>query len=363
MADSSRASSGPLSRERQAALDGLLDLARRQPHAFGFLQLLRRVQHLASDRPRLGDADRPTGEALRLGQAPSMAFAPAELAELVPGKGGRPSRLLVSFFGVLGPNGPLPLHMTEYARDRQRNADDPTMARFFDVFHHRMLLFLFRAWAAGQPVVSRDRPTDDRFETYVGALAGLGLRSLRDRDDFPDEAKLFYAGRFGVQGRNADGLADVVAGFLRLPARVQSFMPDWLDVPVPSVWRLGVETGPTGPGRLGRATILGARVVSRQSRFRIVLGPLERTAFQRMLPGGDAFRKLASLVRLYAGDEQRWDVRLVLRHDVEEPWHLGRARLGWTSWTGRREGPGEGSGRDDLILDPAQAEPREARAA
>jgi predicted component of type VI protein secretion system len=46
-----------------------------------------------------------------------MIFAPAELAAWWPASG-RPARLLVYFFGLLGPNGPLPLHLTEYARER-----------------------------------------------------------------------------------------------------------------------------------------------------------------------------------------------------------------------------------------------------
>ena len=66
-----------------------------------------------------------------------MTFASGLLAHLRPGEGDAPPRLTVNFFGLLGPNGPLPLHLTEYARDRLRNSDDPTMARFLDLFHHR----------------------------------------------------------------------------------------------------------------------------------------------------------------------------------------------------------------------------------
>ena len=44
-------------------------------------------------------------------------------------------------FGLLGPNGPLPLHLTEYVRERLRHHADPTFARFLDLFHHRFALF------------------------------------------------------------------------------------------------------------------------------------------------------------------------------------------------------------------------------
>jgi type VI secretion system protein ImpH len=261
----------------------------------------------------------------------------------------------VNFFGLLGPNGPLPLHLTEYARDRQRNADDPTMSRFLDLFHHRMLMFFYRAWAAGQPTVSRDLPATDRFETYVGALEGLGLESLRKRDEFPDLAKLYYAGLLAPRSRNAEGLSAMVGDFFDLPARVEPFVADWIDLPMDHRWRLGADTG---VGRLGMSAICGARTWTRQQKFRLVLGPLDRAKYQSMLPGGRALTKLVALVRNYAGDELRWDVRLILQERVEHPMRLGQSNLSWTAWLGRASG----ARREDLILDP-QAETVTAAAA
>ena len=48
-------------------------------------------------------------------------------------------------------------------------------------------------------------------------LEGFGLETLRRRDDFPDEAKLFYAGRFASGTRNADGLAETARPQGNLP--------------------------------------------------------------------------------------------------------------------------------------------------
>jgi type VI secretion system protein ImpH len=325
-------------------LDGL---ARAAPQ-FDFFQAMRRLEALhrdAPDRARFGEGLRPTDEPLRLGQDPSLTFAAASLARMVSGSDGGPPRLLVNFFGLLGPNGPLPLHLTEYARDRQRNADDPTMARFLDLFHHRMLMFFYRAWAAGQPTVSRDLEATDRFELYVGALVGLGLASLRHRDAFPDLAKLYYAGRLGPRHRNAEGLGAMVGDFFGLPARVQQYMGEWIDLPPDHRWRLGADTG---VGRLGVSSILGAKTWTRQQKFRLVLGPLDRAKYQSMLPGGKSLPKLTALVRNYAGDELHWDVRLILQERIEEPMRLGRSNLSWTAWLGRAVGPQ----REDLILDP-----------
>ena len=89
---------------------------------------------------------------------------------------GRPPRLQVRLFGLFGPNGPLPLHITEYARERLRHAGDPTLSRFLDVFHHRFLALFYRAWAQAQPHVNRDRPKEDRFTTTSARSSGCRRR-------------------------------------------------------------------------------------------------------------------------------------------------------------------------------------------
>ena len=115
-----------------------------------------------ADRPRFGDALRPArGAGAARRRNPSLAFAPPRSPLGTTGRpraGSRPARLLVHFFGLFGPNGPLPLHLTEYARDRRRNhATRPSRASL-DLFHHRLLSLFYRAWANAQPTVSLDRP-------------------------------------------------------------------------------------------------------------------------------------------------------------------------------------------------------------
>jgi type VI secretion system protein ImpH len=140
------------------------------PYKFGFYQTLRRIECAHPDKPRLGVSLRPVDDAVRLTQEPSLAFAPSTLASFRPRRGNDASRLGVYFFGMFGPNGPLPLHLSEYARDRLRNSDDPTFSEFLDIFHHRMLSLFYRAWANAQPAVNFDRPDQDRFSVYTGAF-------------------------------------------------------------------------------------------------------------------------------------------------------------------------------------------------
>ena len=141
----------------------LLERVTARPYAFDFFYVLRRLEATHPHRPRLGVAARPADEPIRLGQEPLLDFAPAALSGVRPARDARPPVIEVRFLGLLGPNGPLPLHLTEYARDRMLHHGDTTFARFLDLINHRFLLLFYRAWAQAQPVTNLDRRDDDRL--------------------------------------------------------------------------------------------------------------------------------------------------------------------------------------------------------
>jgi type VI secretion system protein ImpH len=314
------------------ASQAFFDALSRAPHRHDFYQALRRIECLFPDHPRWGCALRPADEPIRLGQQPELSFAPAPLAAFDrDDAGGRP-RLQVRLFGLLGPNGPLPTHLTECARDRLRHAGDPALARFLDLFHHRFLALFYRAWAQAQPHVHRDRPGEDRFAVYVGALAGLSPDSCRPSADLPDPARLFHVAALMRPVRNADGIAGILRHFFGVPVRVRQFVGHWMPLGREERTRLGDGGAPLGAG-----AVLGGRVWDRQHKFRVVLGPLDLRQYAGFLPGGALRRQLVEWVRLYLSFELEWDAQLVLRQREVPRLCLGAGpRLGWTTWLGTR---------------------------
>ena len=332
----------------RVAPDALDPLARHaaRPWSVGFYQAMRLLEAAHPDRPLLGRSARPSQDAVRLAQEPTVQFAPATLAGVEPAWEERPPRLLVYFFGLFGPDGPLPLHLTEYARDRRRNFRDPTLQRFADIFHHRALSLFWRAWANSRPAVSFARPDQDRFATYVGAFAGLGTAALRDRDAMPHLTKLHFAGHLANQTRHAEGLACILSAFFDMRVRVVSFVGTWLTLQVADRTMLGAAES---TGTLGGTALLGGRVWSRQQKFRLLFGPLSLAEYVRLLPGGTSFHKLVPIVRNYAGDTLLWDVNLILQKSEVPAIRLGRqGKLGWTTWLMPRRAEADAA---DLFLD------------
>lgn len=308
-----------------------------KPFSFDFFQALRRIECLHPDKPRLGTALRPVDEAVRLAQEPSMIFAPSSLSSFYLPADGRSGRVEVRFFGLLGPNGPLPLHLTEYARARLLNAGDATFVRFLDMLNHRFLMLFYRAWAQARPTVSLDRPREDRFTVYVGALGGLAGSGMRGRDEIGDFAKLFFAGLLGRQVRNRDGIVALLASYFRVPVGIDEFAGHWMRIPASDQTRLSVGHTGDASAQLGVGTVLGARIWDRQHKFRIRLGPLALSQYESFLPGGKAIGRLVAWVRQYFCFELEWDVQLILAHDEVPKVCLGQfGRLGWTTWLGTR---------------------------
>jgi type VI secretion system protein ImpH len=344
------------------ALSRLYDELAAAPFAFDFFHLMRRIDALSPGAPRLGKALRPSLESVRLGQDPELDFAPAAISSIET-SARTPPRVGVRFFGLFGPQGPLPLHLTEYARERLRNHADPGFARFADLFHHRLLALFYRAWAQAQPTVQHDRPQDDQFAKWLGALFGLAPPSVRDRDAVPDNAKRFLAGILSRGVKNAEGLTLLLHQHFGVPVRIQGFVGHWMQLRPADRTHLGVGNLAEPSAQLGVSATIGSKVWDRQSKFRVLLGPLSLARYESFLPGSTALPVLRDWVRQYLGLARVWDVRLILAGPEVPAARLGRgtagggsARLGLTSWLGGASRRGRRStpapARDDLVFSP-----------
>ncbi|MBV9489357.1 MAG: type VI secretion system baseplate subunit TssG [Verrucomicrobia bacterium] len=297
---------------------------------FDFFEAVRWLECLYREAPRVGTSQQPRQDPLRFGQDPSMAFAPTAIERFSPGEEGKPAELRILFAGLLGPNGAMPLHLTEFARERLHVHHDATMVAFLDMFHHRALSLFYRAWAAARRTVDLDRPEASRHAVYVGNSFGLALEALRSRDSIPDWTKFFFAGRLSAQNKNAEGLQAILAEDFGVPVEIQDFQGKWITLPADARTTLGPTSG---GGVLGQNVIAGGSFYLGQSKFRVRFGPLSLTQLRALLPIGKPFRRLQDWVLNYCGREFFWDVQLVLLAAEVPATQLGSGSyLGWTSW-------------------------------
>jgi type VI secretion system protein ImpH len=344
-----------MGRERASLAIGLQEVLARlraEPWKFGFLALMRRFGAAYPDGPPIGRAARPQQEPFRLGQTAALTFAPREIAQVVLPLEAAPSieadgplvrtgnnagvpTVRLYGLGLLGPNGPLPLHYTELVRERTENHNDPTLANFLDIFHHRYLTHMYRAWAQSQSTAGLDRADDETFSRYIARLTGHDPLEIRD-SALPSHARLSASTHLSREARNPDGLAATLARFFGVPAQLQEFVMHWIHIDKEDQTHLG---SPQASSVLGMGAIAGEVVADRQSKFRLVLGPLDLKQYLRFTPRGEDLHLLVEWVRAFTGYEFVWAVELRVRNDSTPPARLeDKERLGWSTWLGRSEG-------------------------
>lgn len=330
----------------RSTLSGLtpLEQLRRAPERFGLFAALRLLEQAFPQHPRLGEGRQASDDPVRLVHAPHLAFAPSDVATYEDSADG--GRLEQYSFGLFGPNGPLPIHLTELAYGRRRHVEDDAVIDFLNIFQHRLISLFYRAWAQADPATQFDRPASDRFTLYLGSLLGLGSPAARNRDGVSDYAKLSRVSAFARQTRSAPALQAILVDYFEAEVLVREFTGAWLPVPTDEQCALGAQRSSLGGG-----AFLGSTIWDCQHKFEIVLGPVGLERLKTFLPGESGLRELHALVRLFTGDEWTWQLRVLLRPDETPKTQLGKTgKLGWVSWLGAHRGIA-----DDVVIQESEA--------
>ena len=329
-----------------AGPDNLTHLERliAEPEKHHFFHALRVLEAAHPDAPRLGESRRPREDMVRFEQEAELSFAPSTIAGYVPQSATKPARLTNRFFGFFGPQGPLPLHLTEFARARKRNNRDSTFFAFANMLTHRLTTLLYRAWRSGHPAPSYDRGGRDGVERKVASIGGYHADSMLKADALPDNAKRRFAGILSQGARGPEGLVSMLSMFFGSKVEIKEFVPSWLTLEHDDRWELG------SPAILGQTTSIGDRVMTRGAKFRLLIGPLTLEEYNRLLPGSPSLDRLRAIVRNYVGDALDWDLNLILRkEDIPSPILGETVQLGQTGWIGALDFKSDAA---DLFVEP-----------
>jgi type VI secretion system protein ImpH len=336
--------------------DSPLERLAREPFRFDFFQAVRLIA-LAAGRTELPDPA-PEGQTLP-GRLPyedhvrfrahiGHAFPASPVSSFaVPPPGNEPDgsipEMIVTFFGLAGTGGILPEHYTQLLIDQR----DRGLRDFLDLFNHRLIAQFYRAWEkshfyVGYELARRGHEDRDRFTQMLYALIGMGTARLRGRQAVPDEVLLYYAGHLSHRPRSAVALQQIITDFFRVPAQIQQFRGQWLQLRDADRTRLTSESRQDGNNQLGASAIAGARVWGIENKFRVRLGVLSYESFRKFLPGGSGYVSLGQIVRFYVGAALYFDVQLALdRADVPrcQIKRNGDMQLGWNTWLFSRSVP------------------------
>ncbi|MBY6210000.1 type VI secretion system baseplate subunit TssG [Microbulbifer agarilyticus] len=330
------------------------------PYQFEFFQAVRLLESSILTpgysspyaNSRLGSATQPCNELVRFKSQTSLAFVSADVLSLQKSEdnctadtseGGTDRwEMEVGFSGLAGSQGVLPYFMTEVVQQELKEKNS-ALKDFLDLFNHRHISLLYRAWQKYQLPVNYEQShlrlekEPDLFTQVLASIAGMGTSELRYRLPVPDDAVFGLAGHLGRQQCSATGLAQMIRQFFGLTVSIDQFQGQWDELPTDVLTRLPCTEKPKGVNnRLGMDTIIGTHCFQAQNKFRVVIEPMGYDDHMAMAPGGRKLEALKAFVQLCAGVEMDFEISATLVTDQVEPvqlCHQGATKplLGWNT--------------------------------
>lgn len=312
--------------EDPATLDPLVQRLTGEAQHFGLFQAIRLLEAFHPEAAPVGHQGPPGREVVRLAGVLGLSF-PASDIERLERIATQRYRLETSILGIYGVDSPLPEVYTEELLDQ----DEPEREQeFYDIFQHRLLSLLYRAWVRPRYDVQFKAGGRDRLSGW--------LRQLVHVDAAPEDGPLArqrllgFAGLLAQQPRSAATLLAMArTSFRDVEIELEPFLERWVTLAADQQLRLG-----QGSTRLGRDAILGARIRDCSGSFLLLVSAPDLSTYRSYLPDGDRLAGLGELVSLFNTDLLDMIVELRLAPLAPASSRLGveSTRLGWSAWLG-----------------------------
>ncbi len=307
----------------------------------GFFPLVQLLERLTGGAP-VGTSASPSGDRIRFRHDPALAFSTADVVAVretalppepsdAEGSPRRGFEVTTSFLGLTGGVTPLPLYLAEEVC--QEDPDAPLLGAFLDLFHHRLLSFLYRARAKYDVPAGWRSDLSDPWSPRLLALLGIDA-SQESAPGAPARwwllrlAPLLAEGAVTAHALEAaltDALAPDLGG---ARVAVEPFAGTWADISRDDRNRLGQRSC-----RLGLDLVLGRRVFDVAGRFRVLIGPLSSEGYRRFA-AGEPVGRAEGVIGALVSEPIEHEIVLWLAEDAAPALALGASRLGKDSWLG-----------------------------
>ncbi|HJZ87856.1 MAG TPA: type VI secretion system baseplate subunit TssG [Polyangia bacterium] len=306
----------------------------KEGNTFALFQAIRILERLGG--PRLGREGPAGDEVVRLRPSLSLAFSPADVElidKALPPKEAPDLpvrwRITTRFLGLYGVTSPLPNYYAEALA--QADPESTRVRDFLDLFHHRLLSLLFRAWTRHHYEVEFQTDGSDDLSRRLLAWLGINPRVAELLEVAPVRL-LRYAGLLIGRDRPPRALEIMWAELLDVPIRVRGNMGRWIMIPPDQKALLGVQSM-----LLGEDFVIGNKTFDVSGKFRVVVGPCDYETFESFLPGGAGLQQLHNAVEAALPAPFDYEVEVRLRAECRPPFRLSTPkpnRLGYTAWPG-----------------------------
>ncbi|MCP4178915.1 MAG: type VI secretion system baseplate subunit TssG [bacterium] len=297
-------------------------------NSYDFFQVVRILETLFDDNPLVGSSSHPVNDFIKFKQNPGLKYYTSDINRCRFGKNDDAIEIVTNFVGLLGSNGIMPFVFTEEVLNQIRKKN-LSLLDFLNIFHHRLISFLYKAWAINVQIVSYEKGKYDHFSKYLYSLIGNNYDLVKAKSFLHHDFKLYFASYLIHSDRSFESINSIIKEYFKVDCRIEEFQDNWIDIPDDSRLSI-VANGATGI--LGRDTYLGDEVWNCTSKFKICLGPMPLERYNSLLPGTIGFEQLIEIIKFSCSPELNFSLCLILDADsVPEP-KIGSLQLGYNTW-------------------------------
>ncbi|WP_345492559.1 type VI secretion system baseplate subunit TssG [Orbus sasakiae] len=258
---------------------------------YRFCQLL---EQMTDNELKMGTGESPLADPLRFAPSPEMSFPASELKciEREPYLD-RPITVRTRFLGLYGVDSVLPPILLDDIVRKEEGYQ--AVMDFLDIFNHRIITQFYRVWLKYHYPASFIRGGNDPISRCLLGLTGLGIAGTSEQIGTPDSRFLALLGLVTQRTRTAEGIVGVIKVLVPdCDVDVYEFYPQWMNVPERA--KLGDNVT-----SLGGNSILGQRFKECNQTVRVVIKPHNKALIEQLLPDGQLYNDVMTLMRAYLG--------------------------------------------------------------
>ncbi|HEY0061208.1 MAG TPA: type VI secretion system baseplate subunit TssG [Telluria sp.] len=300
------------------------------PGQFDFAQAVDLLQQVArragsGASVALGQGSDPRKEALSLSATFELSFRTRPIERIAVGVDGGYT-LIANFFGLAGPDGPLPEAYVELIRAHLLEHDSGAVD-FLSIFQHRLLSLVYRAEHDFRAAGPFSEPGSGPLAPAILALLGQPAGEVR-----PDCQRMLLSNLpvCAQQRHSLHGFLALLATQFGVVVQGREWAGRWITLPA----QLQTVLGAHGSNDLlGAGAVLGQRAWDQGGAIRIDLGQIAPALYLALLPGGARHDELCLLCAWYLGPNLACYLCMALAPAQVPPPVLGPGLLlGHTSW-------------------------------
>ena len=302
-------------------------------HNYEFFHIVRVLENNIKNKTGLASSFRLDDEIIKFKQNPTLKTSVSDTLKCRFNIRENKVELVTNFSSLIGSNGILPYFFTEHILQQMRDKNI-SMLDFLNIFYHRMISFLYRAWSECNQLVSNEQGkyrdiSTDKIPRYIHSTMGEYLQNDCSLKVLHKNFKLYYAPHFIRKERSKEKLCSIIRDFFSVDAYVEEFVSQMIKIPE----EMKLCFSKYCKYKIGYNAYIGEKAWNCVMKINLIIGPLDLEDFNWFLPDRIGYNMLKVISSLCVPPEIICDLQLILKgKDVPYVFGESKVQLGYNSW-------------------------------